>query len=291
MKERKFLYIPDILIITGVCVFILLDSFLIPHAYDTAGTGTSAVKTGSTSASITDTSYKDDHISITLNTYRIDDTDVYVADVTVDDPQYLKTILADNTYGRNITEKTSTMAVNNNVILAINGDYYGARNAGYVVRNGKVYRNTVNENGQEDLMIDKNGDFSIITEGGDASELDNAQQVFSFGPSLINDGEISVSQNEEVDQAMASNPRTAIAQTGENHYLFVVSDGRTSESKGLTLYQLAEFLKSLDAETAYNLDGGGSSTMVFNGHVINKPTTNGHNISERKVSDIVCISY
>jgi exopolysaccharide biosynthesis protein len=42
-------------------------------------------------------------------------------------------------------------------------------------------------------------------------------------------------------------------------------------------------------QTAYNLDGGGSSTMVFNGTVVNNPTTNGTRISERKVSDIVCI--
>ena len=41
---------------------------------------------------------------------------------------------------------------------------------------------------------------------------------------------------------------------------------------------------------AYNLDGGGSSTMVFNGTVINKPTTNGNRISERAVSDIIYIA-
>ena len=57
----------------------------------------------------------------------------------------------------------------------------------------------------------------------------------------------------------------------------------------LSLYELAEFMTSLGCETAYNLDGGGSSTMVFNGTVINKPTTNGHHIKERSVSDIVYI--
>jgi exopolysaccharide biosynthesis protein len=52
---------------------------------------------------------------------------------------------------------------------------------------------------------------------------------------------------------------------------------------------MAEFLESLGVQTAYNLDGGGSSTMVFNGAVVNNPTTNGNKISERKVSDIVYI--
>ena len=94
---------------------------------------------------------------------------------------------------------------------------------------------------------------------------------------------------DEVGKAMASNPRTAIAQLGPLHYLFVVSDGRTSESEGLSLYQMTEFLQGLHVECAYNLDGGGSSTMVFQGRVVNKPTTRGRKIGERGVSDIVYI--
>ena len=48
-------------------------------------------------------------------------------------------------------------------------------------------------------------------------------------------------------------------------------------------------MEQLGAETAYNLDGGGSSTMVFEGSVINNPTTSGNSIKERRVSDIVYI--
>lgn len=77
----------------------------------------------------------------------------------------------------------------------------------------------------------------------------------------------------------------------ELHYLFVVSDGRTEESKGLTLYELAEFMWSMGVKTAYNLDGGGSSAMYFNGEIINHPTTDGRSIRERSVSDIVYIGY
>ena len=90
---------------------------------------------------------------------------------------------------------------------------------------------------------------------------------------------------------MASNPRTAIGIIDENHYIIVVSDGRTSESKGLSLYQMAEVMKSYGVKTAYNLDGGGASTLYFNGQVINKPTTGGNRISDRAVSDIVYIGY
>ena len=72
--------------------------------------------------------------------------------------------------------------------------------------------------------------------------------------------------------------------------MFVVSDGRTDESEGLSLYELATFMQGLGVKEAYNLDGGGSSTMYFNGEVINNPTSNGK-IKEREVSDIVYIGY
>ena len=116
----------------------------------------------------------------------------------------------------------------------------------------------------------------------------NVWQAFSFGPGLIENGEITVDGDDEVSKAMVSNPRTAIGIIDANHFVFVVSDGRTGESEGLSLLELAQFMKSLGVKTAYNLDGGGSSTMYFNGEIINNPTSGGR-IKERKVSDIVYI--
>jgi len=234
--------------------------------------------------------YSDSKTSITLKQYREYDSNIYVADVTVSDASDLKTALANNTYGRNITDTTSDMAANNNAILAINGDYYGARQSGYVIRNGKLYRDT--SGNRDALVIQKNGEFKFVSESEtNASELlqDGVLQVFSFGPVLLNNGEISVGENDEVGMAMASNPRTAIGYLGNNHYVFVVSDGRTSESAGLSLYELASFMKELGVKDAYNLDGGGSSTMVFKGEIINNPTTSGRSGEERAVSDIVYI--
>ena len=118
-----------------------------------------------------------------------------------------------------------------------------------------------------------------------------AVQILSFGPALITNRSIAVTENEEVGKAKSSNPRTAIGIIDDLHYVFVVSDGRTDESEGLSLYELAEFMESLGVETAYNLDGGGSSTMYFNGQVVNNPTTSGNSIKEREVSDIVYIGY
>ena len=300
------------LVLFSYTSYALLDTFVIPHPMKTVMAesanieATSGIKesieakineklepASSTVEGGTGTvigSYSDSHVSITVKEYREYDSAIYVADITVSDVSYLKTALASNTYGRNITETTSNIASENNAILAINGDYYGARQSGYVIRNGSLYRNS--SGNRDALAIMKNGEFEFVTEGETSAEtlLENgALQVFSFGPVLLEDSSISVTENEEVGMAMASNPRTAIGYLGKNHYVFVVSDGRTSESAGLSLYELASFMKSLGVSDAYNLDGGGSSTMVFKGEVINTPTTNGHSSEERAVSDILYI--
>lgn len=290
---------------------VMLDTFVIPRAgsaitAETVDTGSSSQAsesgenlvessdTGDSAAVITSTSYKDANIQITIETMRRSKTTVYVADIQVSAAAYLKTAFAKNTYGRNIKETTSVMAEANRAILAINGDYYGFRDAGFVLRNGVLYRNTARKSGSDEaLAIDSIGNFSIINESAtDAKSLVDTgiRQVLSFGPALIKDGTITVNAGSEVGQSMSSNPRTAIGQISALHYIMIVSDGRSSLSTGLSLLELAQEFKDRGCITAYNLDGGGSSTLWFNGQVINQPT-DGRSIAERSVSDIVYFGY
>ena len=265
--------------------YALLDTFVIPRSYGTVS------QTVEVAAEEVQTAMED-NITVELTEYRENDTTIYAADVWVTDPSQLKTAFANGTYGKNVKDATSDIAKDADAILAVNGDFYGARNSGYVIRNGVLYRST--SSGAEDLVIYGDGSFGIIDEDDVTAEQlleDGAVQVLSFGPVLVTDGEISVTKNEEVGKAMASNPRTAIGIYEDGHYVFVVSDGRTDESEGLSLYELAEFLQELGVETAYNLDGGGSSTMVYQGEVVNNPTTSGNSVKERSVSDIVYIGY
>ena len=285
------------ILLTSSLSYSMLKTFVLSDAIQTVKattTDTKAAKQAAASATTTDSSYSDDNIQVNLTEKTVENTQVYIADITVSSSDYLKTALAQNTYGTNVTAKTSVTAAENNAILAVNGDYYGANSTGYVIRNGVVYRDTVREDSSNgDLAIYKDGSFKIIYEDEISAEQlvkDGVVNLLAFGPSLVEDGEITVDTNSEVGQSMSSNPRTAIGIIDENHYIIVVSDGRTSESEGLSLYQLAEVMKSYGVKTAYNLDGGGSSTLYFNGQVMNKPTTNG-TISERAVSDIVYIGY
>lgn len=293
------------LALTAFSVYALLDTFVIervyavsaaPAAVEAAAPIQSPVTLSAGNAEpaepvITPTSYVSDELTVELTTVRWNDTDVHVADVTFTDPAALQTAFARGSYGRNVTAATSETAQDVDAVLAVNGDNYGARQTGYVIRGGVLYRDTAAKN-QEDLVIWADGSATIIRESDvTAAELlsRGAQEVFSFGPGLVSDGEITVSEEDEVGRAKASNPRTAIGWLDTGHVVLVVSDGRTGDNEGLSLYELAAFMHSLGVETAYNLDGGGSSTMVFNGEVINTPTggRGGHGSGERAVTDIL----
>jgi exopolysaccharide biosynthesis protein len=293
------------LVLAGFAVFVVLDAFLIPQAMRTVPDTASAQSDNGTEETISDVdvvdgndaagnatagvytanSYVDANISIAITTERLYNTQVYIADIQLQSIEYLKTAFAQNTYGRNIYQKTSAMAEAHNAILAINGDYCGYRNAGFVVRNGILCRSS--SSGRQALVICQDGSFEVVSEStADAEALveQGAIQVFSFGPSLVLNGEINVAADK------VRNPRTAIGIISPLHYVMIVADGRTGDSSGLTLYQLATILQDLGCETAYNLDGGGSSTMWFNGQLVNVPT-DGRTVGERRVSDIVYIGY
>ena len=313
-------------VLTG---FVLLDTFVLPHAITSAVIATtpstevaqtaesqtqtslgmsstvvnaadstaqtdSQSEAASNEAVVTDSTYLGNGIRIVITTVRTADTNAYVADVQLSRADSLKTALAQNTFGSNITQTTSEIAAANSAILAINGDYYGANKRGYVIKNGVLYRDTIRQGDDtQDLAIYADGSFEMIDETEVTAQKlldDGVIQLFAFGPALIENGTLQVSASDEVSRAKSSNPRTAIGIIDELHYIFVVADGRTDESEGLSLLALAQLMQSYGCVTAYNLDGGGSSTMVFNGAVVNQPTTNGNMISERAVSDIVYIS-
>lgn len=285
--------------LTGFTVYTLLDAFVLPKnvvALENNNTERQTIEETGTiegkQAVVTKNSYESEDISINITTKYEYDTKIYIADVTVSDVSFLRAGLANGVFGRNIKETTSDIAKENNAIFAINGDFYGFRDSGPVIRNGVLYRSNKRSGSNGVLAVYNDGSFVTMKEENVDSQnlLDSGVlQLFSFGPTLVDNGQISVSANQEVEQSMNSNPRTAIGMISPLHYVFVVSDGRTSESAGLSLAQLAAVMQDAGCQCAYNLDGGGSSTMWFMGDVVNNPTTNGNSISERKVSDIVYI--
>ncbi|MBN2849369.1 MAG: phosphodiester glycosidase family protein, partial [Erysipelotrichaceae bacterium] len=284
MKSKRFPYLWAYfvsLVLITFSLYVLLDAFLIPKSLVIVDPVDPVCDVnpgeGEKIVDITDTSYSESQTilykSITIEKVVENGTVYYVADIQLNNVAYLKTAFAKNTFGRNITQYTSTIAKNNNAILAINGDFYGYRDKGLIIRNGVLYRDKPRSPiDNRTLVIDKNGDFKYVTEGevsGESLVAEGALQSFSFGPVLIENGEL-VDTSDQYWVASKANPRVGIAQLGPLHYLFVVVDGRTENSDGMTLPQLAQVFKDRGAIMAYNLDGGGSATMWYNGKVINR---------------------
>jgi exopolysaccharide biosynthesis protein len=224
-----------------------------------------------------------------------DETLVYfVADVVVSDTRVIRSGFADNKYGTNIVANTSTIALANNAIFAINGDYYGFRDSGMLIRNGVIYRDKGARSG---LAMYQDGTLRIYDEKATtAAELLKAGvwNTLSFGPALLADGTVPEGvDNIEIDtnfgnhSVQGSHPRTGLGMIAPNHFVFIAADGRSrGYSKGVTMSEFAELFKGLGATVAYNLDGGGSTTMWFNGSVVNNPLGRGR---ERGTSDIIYI--
>jgi exopolysaccharide biosynthesis protein len=287
-----------------------LDRFVIEHveisdasAYEAEqasdGTAAAATETDTTDAVTTATSYASDDANIQISTVVTGSGDstvtYYVADVTISDATVVRSAFAKDSFGENITETTSDIAEDNSAIFAINGDYYGFRDTGIVIRNGVVYRD---EGAREGLAFYSDGHVEVYDETTTTAQAlvdAGVWNTLSFGPALLEDGQVVDGIDDvEVDTNIGNHsiqgeqPRTAIGVIDDNHLVFVVVDGRSpGYSAGVTMTGLAEIMQGLGATTAYNIDGGGSSTMYFDGSLVNDPLGTG---TERGTSDILYIA-
>lgn len=242
-----------------------------------------------TTTIINDYTNEDTSISITKKEYGVgnDKVTYYVADIKISNVNDFCSAFADNTYGKNIKATVEDISSNTNAIIAINGDFYGNTEDGLIIRNGILYRN-------EEILTDVCVLFTdgtmktYLKEDFDASEVidQGAWPVWCFGPALLDSvGEIPASYNTS-SYISEDHPRTTLGYIEPGHYIMVVVDGRnTGYSKGVTLTELSQLIINEGCNVAYNLDGGKSSAMTFNGEYVNEPASGG-----REISDILYIS-
>ncbi len=209
----------------------------------------------------------------------------YVADVKVRNLTYFKTALAQNKYGNNIKDDTISIADDNDAILAITGDNYGNNESGIVVRNGVLYRDDGND--ADVCVLFTDGTMKTYTsEEFDAEKIwaEGVWQAWCFGPGLLDeDGDI-LSDFVSTTYLSEEHPRSAIGYIEPGHYILMVVDGRDEGySKGASLSELAAMMKLEGCVAAYNLDGGGSASMVFDGEYVNQATS-------REISDIIYVT-
>jgi len=279
-----------------------LDRFVIEHPEVTNAssqwssddpTSTAASTTSSATAnSVSTTSATDVSIKKVVTGSGSDTVTYYVADLQLRAGSDLRAAFAQDTFGENIIEFTSAIAKANNARWAINGDYYGFRDTGIVIRNGTAFRD---KGARQGLAFYRDGTMALFDETATKAATlvdDGVWHTLSFGPGIVADGHVvSGIDSIEVDTNVGNHsiqgdqPRTGIGMIFANHLVAVVADGRaTGYSKGVTMTEFATIFTGLGAQVAYNLDGGGSSVMYFAGALASNPLGKAQ---ERGTSDIL----
>ncbi|QEK11267.1 phosphodiester glycosidase family protein [Crassaminicella thermophila] len=203
----------------------------------------------------------------------------YIAKIKLFDPTAFKVVLAKDKLGA--SETTSQAAKRTNAILAINGGgFYREK------KNGKVYTHLIGNTVIDGKLVEPfnpyPGDlfFAGINKKGqvigtvphkeeDLMELDPYQGV-SFLPVLLKDGK---KLELPPEWKKTRHPRTIIGKYANDDLIVIVIDGRQGNwSIGITLERLQDKLLELGVKEAYNLDGGGSSAMYYDGKILNKPS-------------------
>ena len=194
-------------------------------------------------------------------------------------------------------EMTSQIASNNGAVAAVNGggfvDKTGTTNwtgtggipTGLLMSGGKVISNDITDlNSKNDVMA-LTSDGSLLVGKHSLNELKKlgASEAISFGPALIVDGKITIKSG---DGGQGIAPRTAIGQRRDGTILLLVIDGRQTKSVGASLKDVQNIMVKYEAYNATNLDGGSSSTMYYDGDIVNNPCDP---LGERSVASVVYV--
>lgn len=229
---------------------------------------------------VTENSYSSPDISITVTEETLGRTTYYLADIYVRDITCFQSALARDTYGSGYRDSITDMAVLNDALVAVNGDYYGNTNEGVVIRNGVIYR--VNNTSCDVCVLYYDGTMRVMPGSAFTVEeaiADGAWQAWTFGPALLDTDGSVLTSFASTGRIISANPRTAIGYYEPGHYCMVVVDGR-GESAGISLPDLSQLFYDLGCAAAYNLDGGNSSIMVWRDAVINQPSGGGRESSD-----------
>ena len=238
-------------------------------------------------ACFTEAGYEDDSIRVQMETREEDGVIWRIAWVEVASPTQLRTGVA-GTVNKPKNRLVKTIAAECNAVVALNGDWFSndPDKTTFEYRMGQKIRSKTNRY-KDILIIDENGDFHIIMAAEPDIQKAAIQAVakehqivnaFTFGPALVDGGEVlnlkkghayQLGRKDYGYNSQGKEPRSAIGQLDTLSYVFVIAEGR-GDSEGVTHQELADFMGTLGCRAAFNLDGGGTATLVFNGEVYNK---------------------
>ena len=235
---------------------------------------------------LSDREYEDPTLHVTIEELREDGCDYWVARIKIADASQLRTMSAGG-FDTSMSMKGTALAKRVNAVLAIDGDYYCYTGTGYILRQGQLYLDLLT--GERDvLLIDEDGDFHVVhkPQAGEVTDTVDGKKVinaFYFGPILVENGQVPEVVDGPNMAATERRQRMCLAQVGPLEYMVVCCEAPARGSSGMTLRQFAELVATLGVETAYNLDGGDSTMLIFDGEKLNDVTST----STRSICDII----
>lgn len=189
------------------------------------------------------------------------------------------------------------LAETNNAVVAFTDDFFNYRLynnevVGIVIRNGEIISDTTYKTRDawpplDTLAVFSDGSMKTFGKNEHTAQeyLDmGAEQVFAFGPILVQNGQLG-ERIQDPDYYHYREPRCALGMIAPNHYLVLTVSGRTDASKGAYLLWLGERMLARGVTEALNLDGGGTTSLVFMGERVYADCTG--KTSVRDVSSII----
>lgn len=284
-KKRLKLFFTCLLILVIAAVYILLELRIIQKPYKWIIFNVTRNKYTTYDKDTDTLIYRSEDMDINIEHIVKEEPnlEMWIATIKIADSDQIKSAFAGGEFSQDIKKRTSVIAKDINAVLAIDGSAVGFNDNGRIIRDGIIYRDS--DLDCEPLIIKENGDFVVYQYGEKTAQeiLDlGGVETYDFGPTLIKDNEILDIYGEWYKTVKDS--RTVIGQKGPLEYVILVADGRSEKSEGISLYDAVLELKNKGCYIGYNLDGGGSSTIYFNGEVLNNPSDI---IGERRISDIL----
>ncbi len=229
--------------------------------------------------------YSDASLNIVMEKRFLEETEciAYITHIRTNDYSRITTGSWGSSADSSSTADPEDVAAKFGVIYGQSTDYFNYNSdarRGIVIRNGEVFRDRIYNSM---LAIYPDGRFVTYEKGdtisADGLVEDGVMNSFSFGPVLVEDSFLSPSSPNS--KVAVRNPRSAIGMVEPGHYVSIVVDGRSSQSRGLTTVALGELFADEGCAVAYNLDGGGTISAVFLGNMMDLST------HYRKIPDIL----
>ncbi len=237
----------------------------------------------------TENGYTDASITLSLETREMEGNVLRLATIAIQDPSQLRTATAGKPSSSRVA-LISSMAEKNNAVIALNANYLSNDpvKTSFEYRMGEKVRSKLNRT-KDLLIIDENGDFNLFIKSNKdqvAAFQDSGRKIinaFTFGPALVKDGELLTLDPDYGYNPHGKEPRMAIGQLGPLNYIIVLVEGRTKDAEGMTHGELAALMFDLGCTQAFNLDGGNSATLIFNGEYYQSKSKS----NERAQSDMI----